>query len=82
VRTPALPTLLERDVHGWTSKWSTRGERKKWTFVKQILMVHARGPCRRPRVDDAEVHASLVWATQKKNVHYFEKILTLGGFEP
>ncbi len=60
---------------------------KKWTFVKQILMVHARGPCQRPRVDIAQVHAwTLCKVTSvghpKKNVHYFEKTLTLGGFEP
>ncbi len=56
VSTVHCSTLLERDVHGWTSKWSTRGGRKKRTFVKQILMVHARGPCRRPRVDVVQSH--------------------------
>jgi hypothetical protein len=70
-------TLLERDVHEWTSKWSTRGEREKWKFVKQILMVHAHGPCRRPRVGHAKVHAwTLCKVTSvgpQKKVHYFEK---------
>jgi hypothetical protein len=70
--------LLERDVHEWTSKWSTRGERKKWTFVKHILMVHGDGPRRRPRVDISKVHA---WTLHKapsvvppkKGNHIFKK---------
>jgi hypothetical protein len=79
-------TLLERDVHEWTSKWSTRGQREKWTFVKQILMVHAHGPCRRPRVDIAEVHAwTLCQVTSvghpKKNIKYFEKNIDSRGIQ-
>jgi hypothetical protein len=31
-------TLLESVVHESTSKWSTGGDHKKWTFVKQVLM--------------------------------------------
>jgi hypothetical protein len=52
-----MVTLLESVVHEWTSKWSMRGDHKKWTFVKQVLMAHAHGPRRRPRVDIAKVHA-------------------------
>jgi hypothetical protein len=46
--------------------WSTRGLRNGpcveiakngHFFVKQVLMVHAQGPRRRPRVDIAKVHA-------------------------
>jgi hypothetical protein len=54
---PSSHSLLESMVHEWTLKWSTRGDREKWTFVKQVLMVHAHGPRRRPRVDIANVHA-------------------------
>ncbi len=62
-------SLLERDVHEWTSKWSTRGEREKWTFVEHILMVHGDEPRQRPRVEIAEVHAwtlHKVWSPQKR----------------
>jgi hypothetical protein len=58
--------LLETDLHEWTSKWSTRGERKKWTFVKQILVAHSNGPPRRPRVDLGEVHDEVhSWTSHK-----------------
>jgi hypothetical protein len=68
-------TMLEIDVHAWTSQMSMRRHRQKWTFVKQIWKVLAHGPRRRPRVDIAEVHAwTLCKATSvahpKKNLSY------------
>jgi hypothetical protein len=64
-----------------------RGEREKWTFVKQILMVHGDGPRRRRRVDIAEVH---VWtlckapgvAHPKKEIILKKKSVALVGIEP
>ncbi len=77
-------SLLERYVHEWTSKWSTSGEREKWTFVKQILMVHGDGPRRCPRMDIAKVHT---WtlnkapsvAPPKKKIMCKKKISVTGG---
>jgi hypothetical protein len=61
-----LHTLLERDVHAWTLQMSTHEHRQKWTFVKQILIVHAYGPRRRPRVDIAKVHDKVhLWTSHK-----------------
>jgi hypothetical protein len=65
--------LLESVVHAWTLKWSTRGDHEKWTFVKQVLMVHAQGladvhawtwprSTRRPRTKWAHgLHVDLMW---------------------
>ncbi len=67
-----------------------RGERKIWTFVKQIIVVHSNGPRRRPRVDLGEVHDEVhLWTSHKvtsvdpKKILFFEnKSVALEGFEP